>query len=204
MVICQQWVDLCRPDERFYVNSSPTANKWLTYSMKQGAQREHPNWLTGLSFIERPMLISRLNLKLVQISWKAPLPPKKVSTLVRSCDVNFSRHIFMHDWTHFMHHWNPWSNWWYLKVGQKKPPLPPLRGHFLTFHATLDQVAGKAPLPPGSYGKTRVTQFRFIFSYTFGTTEVLSVWIYAKKNDSWKLGRKAPTSPAGLNEEFYA
>ena len=30
--------------------------------------------LIGLSLIERPILISRLNLKLIQIGWKVPLP----------------------------------------------------------------------------------------------------------------------------------
>ena len=104
--------------------------------------------IIGLSFIKRPIFFSHLNLKLVQIGWKAH-PPGKFQCW--SCNVNFSRHIFMHDWTHFMHHWNPWSNWWYLKVGQKKPS--PLRGqtrtgHFLIFPATLDQVAKIRPHKP--------------------------------------------------------
>ena len=59
------------------------------------------SYFIGLSLIERPILISHLNLKLIQICWTPP-PHQQVSTLVRSCNINFLRPIFMHKWTHFM------------------------------------------------------------------------------------------------------
>ena len=52
--------------------------------------------IIGLLLIERPVMISRLILKLVQIGRKAPPPPQQVLTLVRSLDINFSRPIFIY------------------------------------------------------------------------------------------------------------
>ena len=51
----------------------------------------------GLSVIERPILISRLNLNLIQISWKAP-PPLfclllRYSAHIMSCDITLPNHI---------------------------------------------------------------------------------------------------------------
>ena len=41
------------------------------------------------------------------------------------------------------------------------------------------------------------------FSYTFATTEVHIIWIYAKNKHSWKLGRKAPPPPPKNREIFF-
>ena len=77
----------------------------------------------GLSFIERPMLISRLNLRLVQIGRKAPLsnrpkkPPPPFCLLVRysacvvSHDITLPKHV-----SHIIEH--------LIKDLAEKPPPP--------------------------------------------------------------------------------
>ena len=71
----------------------------------------------GLSLIERPILISRPNLKLIQIGPKSPPPPYSFlpfDEILGSCHVmwcNFAELYFMHHWTS------------HLRAGRRTPPL---------------------------------------------------------------------------------
>ena len=123
--------------------------------------------IIGLSLIKRPILISRINLKLIQIDRKAPL-------LFCLLVILSSRHVMWHNFAklYFMHHLGPgrkapqWPNrekFWdciypfhaissnFGSAGRKGPPPPPSSQtgknsetwsiYFMQFPATLVQLA---------------------------------------------------------------
>ena len=108
--------------------------------------------LFGLSLIGRPILISHLNLNLIQISRKAPL---LFCLLMR-----YLACVMSHDVTlpnYFMHHWT--SHW---GLGRRVlPPAEKNRKNFwdwiYPFHAissNFGSAGRKAPRPPPPSGKT--------------------------------------------------
>ena len=103
------------------------------------------NWLV-FRIYERSMLISRLNLKLVQIGWK---PPPLFCLLVR-----YSAHIMWHNITLLNH--IPHIIIHHIKDLAEKPPPPTKnRENFLnwiySFHAILSNFASAGrKAPPGT------------------------------------------------------
>ena len=100
--------------------------------------------------MEKPILISRQNLKLVQITRKAP-PQAKFQCW--SGHRNFSRPIFMHWWSYFELHLTS-----HLILGRKHPPSE--QGnyfecgsvHFMQFPAFFGS-SGRNPTPRDQEGR---------------------------------------------------
>ena len=149
------------PDSIWFTNVPIHQGALLSEFHKGSVLRE----LFGLSLIERPILISHLNLKLIQIGRKAPHPFLLFGEILGLCCVtwcNFAKLYFMHHWTS---HLGPGRR---DKFPPPMPPPPPPHGqtgknsetgsiHFMQFTATLVQLAESPPsfLPfherPGSH-----------------------------------------------------